>query len=682
MELLKKSSYFKKENYKFEINFNIYYLLFVTNFIVYSIYAILSKYNILLVEILIYSNFIIFFTFYKKYNYEKITYSLLLNKKEIFTLFSIFFFIFLLIFSKLNTPLFADEIAPTLRSVRTAFFASFLIIEILNLNILKEIPIKFIIQLINLSQIIFLFLIFKFYKNKNSLLYLILIIAISLALRFILKDGIHHPPLNHLLSSTFTAFFGLNHFSIRLSYLLPFFIFLILIFNDVRKILDLKTTAFFILSVGTFPFTLIAFVTPDHSIWSSLIFTYLLFYIFINNEIDYRFCILIISLGILFRITIFSAFILIAIVFIKDFINNKFELKVKLHDLIIKQKLYLPLLLFLPLFIISSFATTEIKLPVFEGINNINPIFNLIDALKSKIIIYSLIKQIPIWYYIFIFFIFFTKNKIEIIVFFIFNLMIYFSIAKGLWGNAKYVLEYGVPFFIFGHLVFTKYFYNKKKYLLINLINILIIIMNIVDVYKFPSNRLSLDEMLTKDSKSIALTMDKKTKYFLNPIYDYDKAYEYLTQKGKRNNVLFIGTTYGFLPQTLVGYNFKELNNIALLNKNFEDLNSGKELFYIKNINKDNSYTFMQNLKNIKNKIYLLRSQKQGFKIISEDKVFSKLYKVKNLDYLLVANYSNVKKISKILIDNNWILSKKFINKDYGSSLLLFKKVENFSDIN
>jgi len=436
MELLKKSSYFKKENYKFEINFNIYYLLFVTNFIVYSVYAILSKYNILLLEILIYSNFIIFFTFYKKYNYEKITYSLLLSKKEIFTLFSIFFFIFLLIFSKLNTPLFADEIAPTLRSVRTAFFASFLIIEILNLNILKEIPIKFIIQLINLLQIIFLFLIFKFYKNKNSLLYLILIIAISLALRFILKDGIHHPPLNHLLSSTFTAFFGLNHFSIRLSYLLPFFIFLIFIFNDVRKILDLKTTAFFILSVGTFPFTLIAFVAPDHSIWSSLIFTYLLFYIFINNEIDYRFCILIISLGVLFRITIFSAFILIAIVFIKDFINNKFELKVKLHDLIIKQKLYLPLLLFLPLFIISSFATTEIKLPVFEGINNVNPIFNLIDALKSKIIIYSLVKQIPIWYYIFIFFIFFTKNKIEIIVFFIFNLIIYFSIAKDLCGNA------------------------------------------------------------------------------------------------------------------------------------------------------------------------------------------------------------------------------------------------------
>ena len=74
----------------------------------------------------------------------------------------------------------------------------------------------------------------------------------------------------------------------------------------------------------------------------------------------------------------------------------------------------------------------------------------------------------------------------------------------------------------------------------------------------------------------------------------------------------------------------------------------------------------------------MLRSQKHGFKIISEDKVFSKLYKVDNLDYLLVANYSNVKKISKILIDNNWILSKKFINKDYGSTLLLFKKVENF----
>jgi len=678
MELLKKSSYFKKETYRFEINFNIYFLLFLTNFIVYSLYAILSKYNILLVEILIYSNFIIFFTFYKKYSYEKISYSISLNRKEILILLLIFSLIFILIFSELNIPLFADELAPTLRSVRTSFFASLLIIKILDINLLKEIPLKFIIQFLNLSQIIFLLLIFKFYKSKDSLFYLILIISISLILRFSLQDGVHHPPLNHIFSSTFTTLFSLNHFTVRLSYLVPFFIYLVCIFSEIRKVLDFKTSVFFILSVGTFPFTLIAFVTPDHSIWSSLIFTYLLFYIFINKKIDYRFCVLIISLGILFRITIFSGFILIAVVFIKDFLNNKFELKVKLNDLFIKQKIYLPILLFLPLIIISAYTTEEIKLPAFDGLNNVNPFFYLIEAIRSKIIVYSLIKQIPAWYYIFIFFIFFTKNKTEIIIFFLFNLMIYFSIDRGLWGNAKYVLEYGVPFFIFGHFVFTKYIYNKKKYVLISIINIVIIFMNIIDIYKFPSNRLDLDKMLNQGSSLIANTKDKKTKYFLKPVYDYDQAYEYLKQKNKETNVLFLGTTYGYLPQTLENFSFKELNDTAILYKKYESLYFDKKFTELQNANKNDSNSFIENLKkkfkSLRSIIYLFSSEKKSVQIKNDDEVFSELYKLENLDYVLIANWSYKKRISNILLNNKWILLKKFTNKEYGSTLLLFKK--------
>ena len=554
-----------------------------------------------------------------------------------------------------------------------------MIIKILDINILKEIPIKYIVQFVNLLQIIFLFLIFRFYKNKNSLTYLILVISISLVLRLYLKDGVHHPPLNHIFSSFFTSFFTLNHFTVRLSYLVPFFIYLVCIFSEIRKVLDLKTATFFILSVATFPFTLIAFVTPDHSIWSSLIFTYLLFYIFINKEIDYRFCVLIISLGILFRITIFSAFILISVVFIKDFLNNKFKLKEKLNDLFIKQKIYLPVLLFIPLLFLSSYTTEEIKLPAFNGLNNVNPIINLIDALKSKIIIYSLIKQIPIWYYFFIFFIFLTKNKIEIIVFFLFNLVIYFSIDKGLWGNAKYVLEYGVPFFIFGHFVFTKFLYNKKQYVLISIINIIIIFLNIVDVYKFPSNRLDLDEIINKGSSSILNSKDKKTKYFLKPVYNYDQAYEYLKLKNKETNVLFLGTTYGFLPQTLEGFSFKGLYDTAILYKRYEHLYYDKKFDELVSADKNNSNSLerlREYFKSFKYIIYLFSSEKYGVKKINQEEVFSKLYKLENLDYVLMANWSDRKKVSNILLNNKWVLLKKFTNKEYGSSLLLFKKVK------
>ena len=257
--------------------------------------------------------------------------------------------------------------------------------------------------------------------------------------------------------------------------------------------------------------------------------------------------------------------------------------------------------------------------------------------------------------------------------------MIYFSIDKGLWGNAKYVLEYGVPFFIFGHFVFTKFLYNKKQYVLISIINIIIIFLNIVDVYKFPSNRLDLDEIINKGSSSILNSKDKKTKYFLKPVYNYDQAYEYLKLKNKETNVLFLGTTYGFLPQTLEGFSFKGLYDTAILYKRYEHLYYDKKFDELVSADKNNSNSLeslREYFKSFKYIIYLFSSEKYGVKKINQEEVFSKLYKLENLDYVLMANWSDRKKVSNILLNNKWVLLKKFTNKEYGSSLLLFKKVK------
>ena len=120
----------------------------------------------------------------------------------------------------------------------------------------------------------------------------------------------------------------------------------------------------------------------------------------IKKNIDYRFCILIVSIGILFRITVFTGFFLIGLSFLGDSLNKKFLFLEKIKFLIKDQKVPLILLIFLPLFIVSSIAN-----PSFDGLNNVNPFNYLLEAIKSKVIIYSLIKQIPPWYYIFIIFI-------------------------------------------------------------------------------------------------------------------------------------------------------------------------------------------------------------------------------------------------------------------------------------
>ena len=56
--------------------------------------------------------------------------------------------------------------------------------------------------------------------------------------------------------------------------------------NDIRPnqvFLDKKSTMIFISSVATFPILLLASTTPDHSIWSCLVFTYLLFYVILKK---------------------------------------------------------------------------------------------------------------------------------------------------------------------------------------------------------------------------------------------------------------------------------------------------------------------------------------------------------------------------------------------------------------
>ena len=129
MRLFDKNSYLKKNNYIYLFEFNIYFFLLIVNFLAYSVYAVLSKYNILFVEILININFIIFFYFYKKDFNNKISFNIKLNNYEIIFLIGLLIFLFILIFPELRVPLFIDVLAFTRRATRTALFSSFFFIK-------------------------------------------------------------------------------------------------------------------------------------------------------------------------------------------------------------------------------------------------------------------------------------------------------------------------------------------------------------------------------------------------------------------------------------------------------------------------------------------------------------------------------------------------------------------------
>ena len=210
-------------------------------------------------------------------------------------------------------------------------------------------------------------------------------------------------------------------------------------------------------------------------------------------------------------------------------------------------------------------------LQIFEGLGNVNPFDNFIQAIKSKIIVYSLIKQIPPWYYLFLIFIFLSNRKFEILIFFTFNLFIYFSIDPNHWGLAKYVLEYAVPFTLVCYFIFIKFLLDRKKIFLAFFINIIIISFNIYDVYKFPNSNIAGDVINKNGILEVSKDINKKTKYILKIPYSYDEALKYVSKNNAKTKALIVGTTYGFLPQILENYNYNEFNEIINLNKDFDD---------------------------------------------------------------------------------------------------------------
>lgn len=676
MKRLKSIFSFKGSHYNFYFEFNTYFFLLIINFITYSIYAVLSKYNIFIIEILINLNFIIFFYLYKKKPEEKISFKFYIDKIEIIFFSALLVFLIILMLNEIKTPLFGDEIAPTRRATRTALFSSFLFLNILDINYFKEIPFKYVIQLLSLLQIIFILFIIYLLKSKK-IIFLAFLLILNIILRLIIKDAVHHPPLNHIFSTTLISFLGLHHNIVRISYLIPFWIFLIFLFKLINSYIEKKNSMLITLSIATFPFLTIASVVPDHSIWSSLIFTYLLFYIVLKNNINYKFCIAVISIGILFRISVFSGFLLIGLVFIGDCINKKFKFFEKLKELIFKEKIFVFFLVFMPLFLVSIFGT-----PAFEGIDNSNSFKLFFEALKSKIIIYSLIKQIPVWYYPFLLLIFFTKRRIEIIVFFTLNLVIYFSIQPGLWGNAKYVLEYGLPFFILGYFIFSKILILKKKKITITIITCFIIFLNTYDIYKFPNSRISSDLIYNKGYDEVLKSADKSTKYLLKIPYSYDDAFSYIKKIKAEQNTLLLGTTYGFFPEILENYNYHNLLAVIDLKNNFDNINNPNYSLSnkISKINNKNGLKeIVESYFQLMKKSNIIKSEKNKIKNkelnneTTKDP-FNNINKVKNLKYILLADYGKRDKVTKKLIENNWSLENKFVQNNYKTTLLLFKK--------
>ena len=208
----------------------------------------------------------------------------------------------------------------------------------------------------------------------------------------------------------------------------------------------------------------------------------------------------------------------------------------------------------------------------------------------------------------------------------------------------------------------------------------MIIFLNIYDVYKFPSSRISSDSIYNAGYSKMYLSKEKNTKYFLKIPYSYDEAFDFIKQKNAKKNTLLIGTTYGFLPEILQNYNYSELIEVISLRNEFDNILQGNYSLSKKIIKLNESSGLKKILNDYLNMVKKTKIVKSNNKLknsnitISDEEKFSKLYQIKNLKYLLIADYGVRENIKNILLSNNWNIIKEFEEKNYRSTLLIFKK--------
>lgn len=554
------SNYLKYFNNEVYFNFNKWGILFYFNLIIYGFYGALIPKNL---DVFIFITILITII-------QTIFGLLLINndkthhfkfKIDFKVLFLFLFFIITTSFFNINNPLLGDELSYTQSAIRHSIILSeYLTTKFLIFNDIKFIYLIYFINIFILCFFILLIFVFNLFKKKIKLvLSIVFLITTRIIIFKIGGNSSPHPPLNHLSTLLFSFLMPESYTLIRLSYIIPFSILCISLYNLLNIRYNRLISFLFIIFYSTLPVLFFLSHTVEQSLWSTFIFTYILVYLYLKNQYNYSLIIFLLSIFTLFRLPTILYFIPITIFYIyniKKFDKNIFN--------------FIPILIFVPFLIYFSVAGTA----SFDTISNHSSLYDrYVYALNSGIIIISFLKFIPIYLIISLLFLPITSNKIfniTIIFTFICVHILFYSINPNTWGFQKYQSEIYIPFIFLGTLIF----FNK-----LNCHYIILPILIFLNLYNITNSK-------TDPISNI------------NKYYPYDSAYEFIKNIKAENSTYSLGLTYGILPEILNGYSVRDVIKVKQKYKSLENylqpsLNQNNILKFLNILTKDHEINYL-----------------------------------------------------------------------------------------
>lgn len=613
----------------FEFNINLPLVVFYLNYIIYGFYGSNTGGN-LINQLFLTLTIIVFqlclghiSSLKESFLFKKISF----KPKEVLIFLGILFFISLISSNFLFNSLEGDEFSFLQLSIIHGLEASHIISE--KLSFFSNISFKYLVHFLSAFFLLFNTILILFTLRLSPIKRTIFVLFFLILFRsviFFLGGGNNspHSPLSLLPSFLMFSTFGASSFFIKLGYQLIFGIYLFFLFKKIQIRLNTLISILIILFIGSIPVLNRLSTTLTPSLFTFIVFSYLLVYFSLQKEKNYYLIFFVIAVGTMFRLPTLIIIIPTTILYFKDNYSN-FRFDKKLFIIVSPLLIILP---FLSRTIIDGSPATNYSNSSFSLLENI------IYAFETNSIFIAALNSIEIWSLVlFLFaFIFSIKNvnRFSNFLFLVVCISVYYSIKIDLWGLAKYQAEFILPFTIIGLIYFCIRFNFKlvKPFTYISLIGL--VILNIISGLRYPTNNKNWEQYLNLDNKNFS-KINKESAGVIRHVYTIDPAYEYVKNKNLGGALLSLNNNYGIMPEIINGFKSNEITEIQ---KNSVSYN----LFLEKNLNKNSK------------------------------KTINFLTKNPDIQVLILSNWNDERSDTfKELINNDWIIAKEFQNLRHNS---------------